>query len=198
MEEWPCPIQDFPALLDTETGLMWGKEITEPHLIFYTESVPFHWANRENFGDDPDNPVPNKESLAGGYPPYDEDHPDGWRLATMTEMLQAHAAGLFDPSDVPGEESLFDFSYQEDHQGVDDPVDETDPTVTWGDRWHSTGCVYMQGKRWYRWAVRCGDGSATLLSWSLVPIPVRGAPPNHDDCPHKHKGVTPDNPGLNK
>lgn len=225
--ESPWNGRPFPAVQDTalqdtgEPGLMWGKEITTSHLVWHTESVVANWAYQENhlwktdpetgewIRDEDGHLIPdidentgeqklNPDSRAGGYPAYDEDHPDGWRPATLGEMIQAQEDGLFNPDVFD-----FDFSYQEGHQGANDYFDDgphgnppngTDPPDgsfdQWGERWHTTICIYMSGQRFYRWTFRCCDGSAAYDWASQLPIPVRGAPPNHNRCPKNHKPDT--------
>lgn len=170
----------FEAVKDLATDLVWGKAIDHNHLIFHIESAVAEWAEQN-----PDQ--------AGGY--------TDWRPPTAGEVLEAVENGLVDP-----DFGNLDFSYAMEHQGVDAPVDPSDPSsVKWGDKWFNTTCVHMQGKRYYRYRVQYRDGNAELHHWGFPVIPVRyagddpdGGEPNHDGCPKTKGSDIPDIPGKGK
>jgi hypothetical protein len=165
--------QTFEAIQDTETGLIWGKDINKPMIVYNVEAHITEWANGQ--GDwDPDHIDPEVLfKQTGGYPAYSEEHPDGWRPPTVTEVLVALQHGLA---------NQIDLKYADGPQGVDDVVDSKTGR-TYGDEYYWTGCMGRYKGLTFRFCIRYKDGDYVLSEEAYSVLAVRGAPPDHSLCP---------------
>lgn len=175
---------DFEALEDNATGLVWGKCFTQgpPPLFRNAEAAVIRWA--EGTEEEPPN-----LNQTGGFGAWSEENLGGWRLPSLTEVLQAldtNQAGYIGQGLAGSLDFVYEDFVSEDglrtgqgFQGVNDGA--------WGDEYFATCCMkkYKSHGLWM-YEIRFSDGDFFLTYWSPRIIAVRdsqGLPPNHDLCP---------------
>lgn len=177
---------EYGSLLDTQTGLEWGKDFGQ--LSGMTAPQAYIAGFYYEYSVDPKTgelmPPPGLE-YAGIDPETNAPYTD-WRRPTVGEVHEAIDNGILDYID-------FDLSYE---PGIQSP-DEYGEVYFWTvctDRWKNLTLRYkilFNAAKDYL----LGSGAGQMLA-------VRGGPEDHGNCPGKHGGADdqgkPDKPGKPK
>jgi hypothetical protein len=174
----PFVVTDGGNVLDTSTGLVWGREIWWFGPFYGAQTLITDWAE--------ENPE-QADNVLG----YSEENPTGWRPATIGEVLTIINSGFV---------AVVDLSFDEGIQGVDtllpagdsrfDPLADP-PVLTFGDLYYWTACTGKIKGHPARYMIRFCDGDNVVSTGAAMIIPVRGAPPDHTLCPHSGEAGRP-------
>jgi len=170
----------YEGLLDTQTGLVWGKDMgINDHALFPEMYVAeFYYAVNEAA----DPPRPLHPEYSGGF--------DDWRPPTVGEVLVAIENGLL---------AHMDFTYGDGVVVL--AGDLLDNGTTYGDLIYWSACVEKARGQTLRYKFRFSPEPDSYWRGSGAGwvIAVRGAPADHSNCPGRHyKAPKPDKPGKPK